>query len=507
MNQLPLLPLILDDVPLGLRQALAQEGVPFRVAVGGSVKGPAKGRFLLFDSRRGPCPPPAAGQKPIDVDELRRTAATDESAPGVDPFEALVESRAARLQWRIAGITVEEDAARFDKRGIRRQLMGRLRRMVEERGGAWLRLSAFPFPYRSAFNFRIDYDQFDREDFKATLDAIRGHEEASSHFVNAAAYAHAGDAWERFRGLDVGSHGYWHHTYRTEEENLRNIRRGIEAIESHGIATSGFTAPGGRFYPQLQAAMAKLNISHSSEFALAYDEVPFGVLTTDSLAAGENQLLQIPVHPVCLGSFLEAASGNGGNMSASAEKARQRAAVRAAVEHYTATARQRYLAGEPVFLYGHPSGRLGRHPRVLQEIFATVDDFAAVWPVTMSRFADWWRARLAARLSISRQGEGFLVSAEDISPRYRFGIEYSRDRHVALMPIDGPTLYFSPGALAYQNRGAATSFRPVRVDRAHGLKNHIRHLLDWERVTPIEEIGAATWRNRAKRSLRRWWRP
>ncbi|MBN2296587.1 MAG: hypothetical protein JXM70_29435, partial [Pirellulales bacterium] len=245
INQLPLLPLILDNVPPGLRQALAQEGIPFRLAVGGTVKGPAEGRFLLYDSRRGPCPPLIAGQKSIDVDQFRRPPSTDGSPPGIDPFEALVEVKPARVQWKIAGLTVEEEAARFDKRAIRRELMGRLRRVVEKLGGVWLRLSAFPFPYRSAFNFRVDYDEFAADDFNATLDAINGHEDATSHFINASNYVRAGNAWQRFRGLDVGSHGYWHHTYRTEEENLRNIRRGIETIESHGIATSGFTAPHG----------------------------------------------------------------------------------------------------------------------------------------------------------------------------------------------------------------------------------------------------------------------
>ncbi|MEA1950753.1 MAG: hypothetical protein U9N87_05180, partial [Planctomycetota bacterium] len=184
-NQLPLLPLILDDVPPGLRQALAQEGVPFRLTVGGAVKGPAEGRFLLFDSRRGPCPPLARGQKPIDVDQFRRSPGMDGSTLAVDPFEALAEAKPTRVQWKIAGLTVEEETARFDKRAIRRELMVRLRRIIEEHGGVWLRLSAFPFPYRSAFNFRMDYDEFDREDFNTALDAIDGHEGATSHFINA----------------------------------------------------------------------------------------------------------------------------------------------------------------------------------------------------------------------------------------------------------------------------------------------------------------------------------
>ena len=199
-NQLPLLPLILDDVPPGLIRALAQEGVPFQHRVAGrSGQNMAKGRFLLFDSRRGQHAVAAAGQRLIDVDQLRRptfanTPGSSSKLSGFDPFEALVDEKSARHQWQIAGINVSEEISRFDKREIRRELMARLRQLIEEHGGIWLRVAAFPFPYRSAFNFRIDYDHFDPLDFNATLDAIHGHEDATTHFVNAATHVGAGDA-------------------------------------------------------------------------------------------------------------------------------------------------------------------------------------------------------------------------------------------------------------------------------------------------------------------------
>ena len=43
-------------------------------------------------------------------------------------------------------------------------------------------------------------------------------------------------------------------------------------------------------------------------------------------------------------------------------------------------------------------------------------------------------------------------------------------------------------------------------DRPEGLRSRIRRLLDWERVTPVEEIGTGTWRNWAKRTLRQLWK-
>ena len=75
------------------------------------------------------------------------------------------------------------------------------------------------------------------------------------------------------------------------------------------------------------------------------------------------------------------------------------------------------------------------------------------------------------------------------------------------MPLDTPEVRFAPATLAYENRQARPSVRPVRVDRPEGLKAHLRRAIDWERVTPLEEIGTRGWRNRIKRTLRKWTRP
>ena len=483
-NPLPLLPLVLDDVPRGLRQALAQEGIPCC----DRREGTPEGRFILFDSRGGQCAAPAAGQTLIDVDSLRGPA-------GDDPLAALVDERSARFQWRVSGMTLIEAIARVDKRAVRRRVLDRLRERIEAAGGIWLRLAAFPFPYRSAFTFRIDHDEYIPKDFDALMDAIAGREDATSHYVNGSAYESAAGAWPRLRGLDVGSHGYWHHTYRTEEENFRNIRRGIEALQAAGIEPRGFTAPHGRFNPALASAMTRLGITHSGEFGLAYDELPFV-----PVAGGP---LQIPVHPVCLGLFLEAARRHGGRSPAAAD-ARVRAAVLAAGDYFSDLARARYRLGEPVFFYGHPNQRLGRYPEVLRRVFDAVDEFGAIWKTTASRFAAWWHARTAVRISVTQQGDRFLVSADATAPGWRLGIEHCRGKHVALMPLDKPAVCFSPEALAYENRSQPTSFHPVRVDWPGGFKAQFRRMIDWERVTPVEEIGPGGWRNAAKRTLRRW---
>ncbi len=477
--QLPLLPLILDHVPPGLAEVLAQEGIPFEQRENGLTQG----RFVLFDSRQGTCRPIARGQLAVDVDRFRRGS-------GEDPFAALDDQRAQRHRWQIAGLTVAEEIARVDRRAVRRKLLASLREQIERSGGIWLGVAAFPFPYRSALNFRIDYDRYDRQDFDETFRTIAGNEHATSHFVNAAAYLPHDDALARLRGLDVGSHGYRHHTYRTAKENLTNVRRGIETLRALGIEPSGFAAPHGRFNRGLLEALETLGVGHSSEFGLAYDELPF--------FPNAGNVLQIPVHPVSLGIFLEAVQGEGPRRASATQQA-----VRAAIDHFRETARGKYRAGEPLFFYGHPTGRLGRFPQVLRAVFDTADAFGAIWKTTLSEFAAWWRVRAGLRISVVREQNRFVVTAAGQSSAYRVAIDYWRGPHVARMPLDRRVLRFSPSALAYENRTARPTVRPVRIDRGEGLRGRVRRWIDFERETPIEEIGTGSWRNWAKRTLRR----
>jgi hypothetical protein len=483
---LPLLPLVLDDVPFELRELLVQEGVPFD----DRSRHPLAGRFVLFDSRRGQPESVDSAQAWIDVDDLR---------DGSDRrlLDLLADRRSKRHEWRIDGITLCEEIAGTDRRAVRRQIVAGLRARLEPAGGIWLGLSPYPFPCRSVFNLRIDYDLYDAGDFDSLMEAIAGHEGATSHFVNGATYESVDRAWPRLRELDVGSHGYRHHTYRTVEENLRNIGRGIEVIRARGIEPRGFAAPHGRFCAELDQAMSELSISHSGEFALACDEQPF--------CATSRSPLQIPVHPVCLGLFLDAADAEMG--PASAREARRRAAVSAATDYYLEWIAGRHRSAEPMVLYGHPTGRLGRYPALLRAVLAKVEPMGSVWKTTQTEWAAWWNARRRFRFKVTEEQGQYLVTVLKRPSRARFGLEFWREDHVALMALDKPTVRFSPEGLAYESRRSQRNVRPVRIDRPEGLKAHLRRAIDWERVTPLEEIGTVGWRNRVKRTLRRWMRP
>jgi hypothetical protein len=475
---LPLLPLILDGVPQGLRQALAQEGIPCC----DRRQGPAQGRFVLFDSRAARRCDLLPGQTAIDVDALRGPG-------GRDPFSELLDMRAAVHQWQIGRLTVSEEIAAIDKRAVRREVLDALRLAIERQGGVWIRVASFPFPYRSAFNFRLDYDHYDPEDFSSTLAAIAGNESATSHYVNGSAFASAAGALAQLRGLDVGSHGFWHHTYRTVEENMRNIGRGIRSLRECGIEPAGFVAPHGRFNRTLLAALETTGVTHSSEFGLAYDELPFSV--------GRGTVLQIPIHPICLELFLEACG----------PELTREDVVGSAIDYFQSLVEQRCRAGEPALVYGHPTGRRGGQADVLRAVLRRVSSSSAIWRTTLDRLRVWWLARASVELSVARQGERLVVALARSAPGWRLGIECLQGSWVALLPLENQTVSFAPDALAYESRETSRGVLPVRVRRSDGLRGRVRRWIDWELVTPVDQIGAGNWRNWTKRTLRRWWKP
>jgi hypothetical protein len=388
---------------------------------------------------------------------------------------------------------VREEIARVDKRAVRRRLMARLRSEVKRRGGVWMNVAAFPHPYRSAVNFRIDYDDLDERDFATTLDAVRGYEDATSHFVCAAEFDGRVDALAHLHGLDVGSHGYWHHTYRDVEDNRRNVSRGIGVLRAAGIEPSGFVAPHGRFNRGLLRVLDELKITHSSEFGLAYDDLPF--------RPHGSSVLQIPVHPVCLGVILEAAQRG---LHASCEGGvALRQAADLAVEYFIAVASAKHAAHEPAFFYCHPTGRLGRFPHVLTDVLRAASELNGMWRITYTQFAAWWRQRADIAFRVTGGSDGYTLHVERESQGLPAAVEFWRPQGVAVLPLDRTVVRLSPEALHYEPRPETPlPADPTPLPGPRTPRAAIRRFLDWEKATPVSEIRVRSMRTLLKKTLR-----
>ncbi len=265
------------------------------------------------------------------------------------------DRRAPRGPW--AAQRLRERVSRHPKAWIRRRLIDRLREAVTLAGGVWIRLASFPYPYRSAFSFRADLDETLPEDYHRFAAARKPLADCCTHFVSTHAYAHHPSVLRDLRDCDTQSHGHFHHVYREPEANRLNLERAHRILRSFGFEPSGFAGPHGRWSPGLDDALEDFGYLYSSDFQLGYDDLPFFPWKGDRF----SRILQIPVHPVCEGLFLEAGIAD----------------PRVIGEYLGQVIGSRLDAGELAVAYGHPERRLGRMPEVLRILAQVVSNPAA----------------------------------------------------------------------------------------------------------------------------------
>jgi hypothetical protein len=480
-------PLLLWRTPPGLELILSQEGVAFTKVRDPHPLSFRSGRFVLFDGRsaavnelKGLLTP---DQVAIDIDALR-------TGEPVDPFAALVDHHGARSLWTIEQGALRERVAQFPKAWLRSRIIAKLRTAIQSSGGAWVRLAPFPHPFRSAFSLRVDLDEPVPGDYHRFARARRPLAQCCTHFVSTHAYGWHGDVLDDLRRHDTQSHAHFHHVYRDPKANRHNVERADRILRSCGFAPQGFAAPHGRWRQALDDALEELGYLYSSDFQLGYDDFPFYPWKRDRF----SRVLQVPVHPVCEGLFLDAGISDP-------------AVIGDYIQHVI---RSKIAAGEPAIVYGHPERRLGVMPEVLEAIAQTVRDQPLVWRATLTELARWWKWRGERRwLAIPRGERRLEIELDRWDGDYPLAIEIQRGRFRCLLPLTGPRMQLPLDDLAYERMSACESepgLAPPVIDRRPlGLKGAVQAAIDWETVTPLDAIPRSSISNRVKRGLR-WWK-
>jgi hypothetical protein len=478
-------PLLLWKTPPALELILAQEGVSFEAINEAHQFSFRSGRFVLFDSSvvsanelsRILTPHQVA----IDIDPMR-------AGEPVDPFVALLDHRAARATWALESGTVSERVARFPKAWIRHRLIERLRGAIQRAGGLWARVAPFPYPFRSAFSLRVDLDERSPGDFYRYARALGPLAECCTHFVSTHAYGCETGVLSDLQKSDTQSHGHYHHVYRDPMANRTNVERADRILRGSGFQPSGFAAPHGRWRPSVDDALEDLGYSYSSDFQLGYDDLPFFPWKRDRF----SRILQVPVHPVCEGLFLEAGLDDPGVSGAYMER----------------IIASKVAAGELAIVYGHPERRLGVMPQILTMIARSIENEPLVWRTTLTELSRWWRWRSQRRwLLFPRELDLIEIQFDDWDRQYPLALEIRRGKFRSLLPLVEPRTTLPLDDLVYERmNGSQPSQPPPVMDRRPpGLKRVVQDALDWETVTPLDAIPRSSFPNRVKRGLR-WWK-
>ncbi len=227
--------------------------------------------------------------------------------------------------------------------------------------------------YKGVFAFRIDLDFFHPGHVMNTLRVAEKHGIKTSWFINMHTGQYHGKEIKRIAETqDVQNHGFLHEQFKSEGKALESIKKADELLQKIGVKSMGFAAPFGKWGPYVGAALQKTGYSYSSEFREGKNILPF----YPTVNGKKSKVLQVPVHPICLGELLE-------NCYSPKE----------AVEYFGKVIDLFYRKQIPIFLYGHPTGRLGKNLEVLDRIFSKAKELDDVWFTTLTEYALFWKRK------------------------------------------------------------------------------------------------------------------
>ncbi len=287
-----------------------------------------------------------------------------------DPAAVLADTRAANKQFYTPWDRLpSERVSAVSKGEVARLVHEALVYLHRESGLPYIHTWYFPFGGKNLFAFRIDTDKGSKAEIdklchlavsnniRMSLFAdVRSHEDWLQHFAF-------------LSGQEVGVHCYEHRTFETYEENLENITTAKRKLNQVGVSAPGFSAPYGIWNTGLARAIDTAGFEYSSEFSYAYDTLPFYPVTREK----KYFTLQIPIHPVCIGSMLQ--------VGYSADRMK---------EYFSRMIDMKLRRNEPLFFYHHPTHHAWD---VVQSVFRTINDLQ-IQNMTFNEFAGWWRKRL-----------------------------------------------------------------------------------------------------------------
>jgi len=296
---------------------------------------------------------------------------------GLDINKLILSTAGRRKYFTAPGINTmpNEFVSRPSKGRLRKLIQYLLIELHADRKLPFICKPVSPSPGIAPFLFRIDSDYSDQETVSVLNKILQEHSVPATWFLHVTAHKNWLETFKKLENQEIAVHGYEHKTSTSYAKNLNNISKALNVLHKHGFEPDGFCAPYGIWSDGLQKALEETNLLYSSEFSLNYDDLPFY-----PPSGSQKKILQIPIHPICIGSLHKTGFSSSEMCS-----------------YFTAVIEQKIALNEPVVLYHHP---LDNHHEVLEFIFGLVKD-KNLPMMTFEAYAKWWEKRSDSKITAS----------------------------------------------------------------------------------------------------------
>lgn len=342
-----------------------------------------------------------------------------------------------------------ERVARITKEPVRRIVLSLLEALHHRRGIPFLHSWYFPDGARSLFTFRIDSDRGTPDQVEEIRALSDRYGVPTTWFLDVKSHSTWLRRFTEFGRQETGVHCYEHEVYPGVERNAENFSRAAEAMRRAGLSHAGVTVPTGEWNEGIGTAVERCGFTYSSEFGYDYDAFPSYPL----IAGAPSTVLQLPIHPVCIGSLLRARMDD-----------------EAMFRYFRGVIDRKTAAAEPVCLYHHPTHG---HNGVIDRVFSYIQTLGLPM-LSYSGYAAWWTARL--RSIPEYRWDGTFVhrtGTADEQLHVRFSFPDGTESVVpARDSIDVRGLVRVPVRTPAEAKGTERT-------RQFSLRRHLQDILDW----------------------------
>jgi hypothetical protein len=326
-----------------------------------------------------------------------------------DPGALVLDQRSALKSFPSSERRLPFELVSCISKGEIRQLVSQsLEILCHRRGLPFFHIWSFPNGARSIFCFRIDTDYATDEQLMDLSLIIRRNGVPAAWFIDTKSHNKSLKQFAALENQEIGLHCFEHQTFETYQENLGNIHKAQSILHASNIHANGFASPYGRWNAELGRALVDAGFEYSSEFSYDYDNLP--VKTQLSRSEG---ILQIPIHPICIGSL------------------KHQGYTDVQMIRYFAEVIKRKLANrDSIVFYHHPKDG---HHQVLDWIFQEMRRERV--PVkSMYEFAQWWNMRMISIPEVEFS-HGSLKIQSSIQDRSLYIRIAKADGTEAILPI------------------------------------------------------------------------
>lgn len=322
-----------------------------------------------------------------------------------DPGALLRNTQSVRAQFHIRTRPYpNEIVARVSRGELRGIAEAALRWLHARRELPYVHRWRFPGHLPSIFSYRIDSDYGTREQIASLHSVAREHDIRMTWFLHTQAHEGWLDAFAAMRDQEMALHGFRHRTFRSYEENRANIAEAAALLEREGIPFTGFAAPNGFWNINLARAVADAGLIYSSEFSLDYDDLPFHPV----LYGDFSPALQVPIHPICIGSMVRVKIGPG-----------------TMKEYFRDVIERRFRLREPIILYHHPGHE---HWDVMADSLQRIRELG-ITNITMGEYAAWWLRREQVRFEAWSHDDAIEASFKNMESDVELAVRDTRGRY------------------------------------------------------------------------------